>query len=185
MNFTSFGNQLVELYSENMTEYEEDDSFSLGYILKDLDEFILFMSVSEAGTLDSIQLRRKIYISEVITESEYIDMQSFFVDYSKKNKVFDPFSLGNAIELDGNLTIDTIFNKTLKMNKTISIVTSDSEEILTGRIILLDINKLVISLLNYETIELDSKETVSLNNIICIDIINTENFLYDKFMEHA
>lgn len=58
IDFSSFDKQLVELYSKNRTEYE-DESFSLGYILMELDSFIVFMSISEIGTLESIHLRSK------------------------------------------------------------------------------------------------------------------------------
>jgi hypothetical protein len=58
IDFSSFDKQLVELYSKYRTEYE-DESFSLGYILMELDSFIVFMSISEIGTLESIHLRSK------------------------------------------------------------------------------------------------------------------------------
>ncbi len=54
----SYSNQLLELYSKDIDDYGSE-SFSLGYILQDLGSFILFMSISETGTLDSIQIRSK------------------------------------------------------------------------------------------------------------------------------
>jgi hypothetical protein len=182
IDFSSFDKQLVELYSKNMTEYE-DESFSLGYILMELDSFIVFMSISEIGTLESIQLRSKKFIKNIVSNTEYTKMYDFFVSYSKKMNAFDGFSLEESVALNENTTPKEILNTALKLNKTISIITSLDESILTGKIVLLDINRLVLSLLDYENIEIDKKQSVSLETIICIDLVSIENYLYDKYLE--
>ena len=72
----SYSNQLLELYSKDIDDYGSE-SFSLGYILQDLGSFILFMSISETGTLDSIQIRSKKYLVKIIDNSAYIRMYEF------------------------------------------------------------------------------------------------------------
>lgn len=182
IDFSSFDNHLVELYSKNITE-NEDESFSLGYILKDLDSFIVFMSISETGTFDSIQLRSKRNISKIVKDTEYTKMYDFFVSYSKNNKVFDDFSLENIVSVEDNKSIEDVLNNTLKLKRTVSIVTSKDESVLTGKIALLDTNQLVLTLLNYESMKMENKKSVSLDSVICIDVVSVENFLYDKYLE--
>lgn len=182
IDFLSFDKQLVELYSKNRTEYE-DESFSLGYILMELDSFIVFMSISEIGTLESIQLRSKKFIKNIVSNTEYTIMNDFLVNYSKKMNAFDGFSLEESVALTENTTPKEILNTALKRNKTISIITSIDESILTGKIVLLDRNRLVLSLLEYENIEIDHKQSVSLETILCIDVVSVENYLYDKYLE--
>ncbi|MFB8725893.1 hypothetical protein [Enterococcus casseliflavus] len=137
IDFSSFDKQLVELYSKNRTEYE-DESFSLEYILMALDSFIVFMSISEIGTLESIQLRSKKFITNIVSNTEYTKMYDFFVSYSKKMNAFDGFSLEESVALTESTTKE-ILNTALKRNQTISIITSIDESILTGKIVLLDI----------------------------------------------
>lgn len=181
IDFLSFNNHLIELYSRNFIE-NEDESFSLGYILMELDSFIVFMSISEIGTLESIQLRSKKFITNIVNNTEYTKMYDFFVSYSKKMNAFDGFSLEKSVALTENTTPKEILNTALKRNKTISIITSIDESILTGKIVLLDINRLVLSLLDYENIEIDHKQSVRLETILCIDVVSVENYLYDKYL---
>ncbi|MFP8917900.1 hypothetical protein ACLI5Y_13925 [Enterococcus innesii] len=110
-------------------------------------------------------------------------MYDFFVNYSKKMNAFDGFSLEESVALTENTTPKEILNTALKRNKTISIITSIDESILTGKIVLLDRNRLVLSLLDYENIEIDRKQSVSLETILCIDVVSVENYLYDKYLE--
>lgn len=68
---------------KSRTEYE-NESFSLGYILMALDSFIVFMSISEIGTLEGIQLRSKKIIKNIVSNTEYTKIYDFFVSCSKK-----------------------------------------------------------------------------------------------------
>lgn len=100
-----------------------------------------------------------------------------------KNERFWWFSLEESVALAENTTPKEILNTALKRNKTISIITSIDESILTGKIVLLDRNRWVLSLLDYENIEIDHKQSVSLETILCIDVVSVENYLYDKYLE--
>lgn len=60
-------------------------------------------------------------------------------------------------------------------------IVSNSDHLLTRKIVLLYNNKLVISLLNYENMTLEQKETIHLEGIICIDFICIDNYLYDAY----
>lgn len=178
MDIFAFKDSLIELYSNEHAE----DSFSLGYILKDLGNFFLFMSISEVGTLDSIQIRNKSFIGEMIENTEYTKMLAFFVDYSKTHHLFDAYSLEKFLPEKEELTVSDLLNQSLTNGQTISVVTSNDEQILTGKVCLLHDNKLVISLLNYENITLEKKQTIQLNDIIGIDLVNVENYLYDTYI---
>jgi len=101
----------------------------------------------------------------------------------QKNEIFDGFSLKSSINLEEIETIENILSSSLMLKRTVSIITSEDGSILTGKIVLLDANNIVISLLNYESISIDNKESINLNSIICIDIVSVENFLYDKYIE--
>ena len=77
----------------------------------------------------------------------------------------------------------SILETVVTLNRTVSIITSTDENIITGKVIILDTNRMAISLLNYETNKISEKITVNLENIISIDLISIENLLYDKYLE--
>lgn len=182
IDFLSFENQLVELYTKDISEFEEAGSFSLGYIAKDLEEFILFLSISEYGILESIQIRRKDYIENIVSKSEYINMYNFFVKYARANNIFDPYSLLSS-RIINKSSLKSILDTVVTLNRTVSIITSTDENIITGKVIILDTNRMAISLLNHEMSRMSEKITVNLDNVICIDLVSVENLLYDKYLD--
>ncbi|GAB7307805.1 MULTISPECIES: hypothetical protein [Enterococcus] len=178
----SYSNQLLELYSKDIDDYGSE-SFSLGYILQDLGSFILFMSISETGTLDSIQIRSKKYLVKIIDNSAYIRMYEFFVSYNKINKSFDNYDLGSIINLEKIKTIDDLLTNNLVLKKSVTVIHSNDESVFTGKINLLDSKKLVLSIIDYESITKTNKKTINIDDLICIDIVSVENFLLDKYIE--
>jgi len=105
----------------------------------ELDSFIVFMSISEIGTLESMQLRSKKFIKNIVSNTEYTKKYDFFVNYSKQMNAFDGFSLEESVALTENITPKEILNTALKRSQTISIITSIDESILTGKLVLLDL----------------------------------------------
>lgn len=178
----SYNNQLFELYTKDIYEYESE-SFSLGYILKDLGSFFLFKSIGESGTLDSIQVRSKKYLDKIIDDSAYIKMYEFFISYNQINKSFDNYDLGSIINLDKIETINDLLTNNLILKKTVSVISSIDDEVLTGKINLLDSKKIVLSTIDYENITMSNKKSINLNDLVCIDIASVENFLLDKYLE--
>ncbi len=182
IDITSYKNKLVELHLVSNDESEEE-IFSLGYIIKDLQGFFLFLSVSETGTLESIQLRNKEYIAEIEENSDYLKSYEFFISYTKEKNIFDSFDLSSMIELEKIGTVNEALISPLQLKRTVSVITSKEDSILTGRILLLGFNNIVLSLLDYENMKLNEKESIMFEEIICIDLVNAENFLYDRYLE--
>lgn len=79
--------------------------------------------------------------------------------------------------------LKSILETVVTLNRTVSIITSTAENIITGKVIILDTNRMAISLSSYETNKISEKITVNLENIISPDLISIENLLYDKYLE--
>lgn len=172
---------LIELYSTKDSEDYLTDVFALGYVLKEFNNFILFMSINEIGMLESIQIRNKEHVLKMVGQTEYTNMFSFFIEHSKSYHVFDPYSLEKALELKDDTSVSDLLNQSLKLGQTISIITAIEDKLLVGKIVLLHTDKLVLSLVNYENMKLKKKQTIHLDDVICIDLFSIENHLYDTF----
>lgn len=181
-DFSLYDNQLVEVYSKCFAQ-SESSFFSLGYIMKDLDEFFLFESISEFGTIEGIQIRRKEYISHIETDTSYTKMYDYFISYNRDNKKFDNFDLELLYVLYEELPFEKILNNCMNYKAMISIMTVE-EELLTGRIVLLDGKLLILALIDFECIDTSRKKSINLIDIVCIDILSIENFLLTNYLSY-
>lgn len=182
INFSSYGNQLLEIYSKNSYQYESE-SFSLRYIMKALDEFFIFMSISEYGTVESIQIRNKKFVSQIKTNTSYTQIYDYFISYNRNRKTFDVFDLESIYVLCAGVSFEKILSNCMNLKGLASIMAAE-ENLLTGRIVLFDKNILVLSLLNFENVDTYRKKSLNLNDIVSIDIINIENILLSKYLKY-
>lgn len=162
---------LVEVYS-----VFNDEGFTLGYILKEMGEYILFETISLSGALDKYELRKKDNIEEIVSNSSYIDMYKYYIKYNRNLNIFDVYGLTeNRFEFE---TLDDLIMYCLKSNKNITLVTSSEDYILTGKLVLAGKDSITM-LLN------DSKEpskiTIHKEDIVVFEFLSVENYLFSKF----
>lgn len=181
MNFKFEPTTLIELYTDILEENTENLKFSLGYVVKVLDNSILFVSISEIGTLDSIQLRNKNYISSIESNTEYTEMFEFYINFSKHNNLFDPFLLEKKLKFDQVITSKKVLESLFNEGNIVSIITTNLDYIIVGRIICLHEKIMTISLSRYQQNSEVSEIKIELDSIICIDLVSVENFIYSKY----
>lgn len=167
---------LIELYNKDNSE-----SFSLGYIIKKFDDYILFLAINEYGALEGYQLWHKKYIAKIIKDSEYIDMYTYFIEYNKKVGIFDVYSL-NELLVDFN-SFNDLLSDCFYKKVNISIISNSSEQIILGKIISMNQENILMrdKHLGYK-IE-DQEITISKENILVVEFIGIENFLLTKYEE--
>lgn len=164
---------LVELYTSDTAE----DTFSLGYILKEFDDYILFKGISEYGTFLNYQLRKKDIIKKIVSQSEYIDAFNFYISYNKKIDGYDIYDLENKLwEIN---SFYELLEDCYKNN--ISIISEDEEFIITGEVIFIDKEKIIILDKDIHDFFNPIEIEIKLKTITGIDIINIENHLLGEY----
>lgn len=178
INFDFPSTQLVEIHVH--TEQDEE-FFSIGYIIKNDPDYLLFQSVSEQGILDNIQYRKKESISEIETETDYLKMYEQFISYTKANHIFDCFKLETIGNQFIKFNFEEMLDFCLKENKIISLVSDLSDDLLIGKIILADTKKIVFAEIDFEEMNYFEKHTITKESIHYLELISAENILYTQY----
>ena len=109
------------------------------------------------------------------------------IEYDEKNpnekEDYGEDIIIGAINLEKIKTIDDLLTNNLVLKKSVTVIHSNDESVFTGKINLLDSKKLVLSIIDYESITKTNKKTINIDDLICIDIVSVENFLLDKYIE--
>lgn len=173
-------NGLIELYMETVDE--DNDSFSLGYVLYESNDYILFLSINENSMVESVQLRIKKYVSDIQSNTDYLKMFLQYISYVKKKGIFDPFRLINEYEQLPNKSLEGVLDYFLEKERIISVVTAGNEEIITGKIILLEDHSIVLTKFDFNSTSYNEKVVILKSEIICVDLFSSENLLLQQYL---
>lgn len=172
--------ELVELYSEVM---DNEESFSLGYIIENNKDYLIFLALNEYGMVESYQLRFHEYITGIETDSGYIDLYERLIEVNDENNSFDPYDLQSKYEAEfEGLDLNDILY--LDTDHLYTFVLEDEEEVVTGYIAELhqegDIEIDAVdwnNLTEQRMIDFDREE------IVLLEFLSNENYLLGEVFE--
>lgn len=175
MKYNYTEEDLLELHFFDTNE----DSFSLGYIIKEFDDSILIESISEYGTLLGYQIRMKNIIKKIIWKSDYIDIFNFHISYNKKLNAFDNYKLGEELwEFNG---FQDGLMDCYNMGLNISIISEDLEYVAMGKIISIDDENIILLDKDINNLEEHFENTIAIESITGIEILSIENHLLTEY----
>lgn len=174
---------LLKVYSVD----GESDEFLLGYMVNDIDSYYIFESIDEYGGLDGYILYKKDSILKIERDNDYTAVFNFYISYLKKRKAFDVLNLSAVYEKVPKNSIDSILQYCYKNDLVITISQTKSEICPTGKIISLNEKEVSLDRKRYRNdfgIEQETEDApISISDIITIDIVTKETYLYQKYLE--
>ena len=174
---------LLKVYSVD----GESDEFLLGYMVNDIDSYYIFESIDEYGGLDGYILYKKDAILKIERDNDYTAVFDFYINYLKERKAFDVLNLSAVYEKVPKNSIDSILQYCYKSNLVITISQAESEICPTGKIISLNEKEVSLDRKRYRNdfgIEQEAEDApISISDIITIDIVTKETYLYQKYLE--
>lgn len=163
--------ELVEIYTNGLEE-----TFSVGYVLEENENFIIFKSIDEKGVLDSYQLRNKEYIVETCNHSKYFELIDNYILQSKEHGMFNPFNIENTFHLSSDL------QDLITLNSMITIVMQDSIELIIGRVTEVQENIIKVKVLDFNSLEFTDVDQIYISDIVAIDLVSVENKLLENYL---
>lgn len=180
MQLKEYSNKLIELYTEDLMD-EDFVSFSLGKILGESEKEYLFLSISEYGFIESLQLKRKIYLAEIEDDTEYLDYHHLNIEFNKNLGAYDPYGIENLIDDFMNLSLTKTLEKIMNKKDIITLILANDDDY-TGKIQMLEDNFLALSKVDY-TNEKDNKtKIIKLDDIIYLDLASVNNILLKNYL---
>ncbi|MGF3142372.1 hypothetical protein ACQV2S_06875 [Facklamia sp. P13064] len=169
-------NQLVEIYSEFSNKNEE--YFSLGYLIAIEDDFSTLISINEYGMIESFQYRKNAFISNNVSSTCYLKNFKKIIDYNKSINLYDPYSLTKDYEqqFQGKDPI----NEPILVNKQVSIITTENDFILQGRIIEKTKESFVLSSSTIDDLTENQLYEIKHEDIVLIDLLSIDNKLIEQ-----
>lgn len=176
--------RLGEWYSKTRGGYELD-SFSLGYFLRDIGDFVEVLTIDLNGALDTVSAFLKSDILEVRFDTEYTKMFDYYISQNKLNNLYDPYDLlSQWSEFDAD-SMNKILLKCFQKEKVISVCLVDDDYIEHGKIVLLTEHVMTLNDSEYLSglnEEQNPNTTVRINNIMGIDFLSKSNFMYEQYL---
>ncbi|CAI2661871.1 hypothetical protein AKUA2003_13800 [Apilactobacillus kunkeei] len=180
-------NDILEIYSKSRDNFEFED-FILGTIVSEKGSYLLFETIDDAGLLDSYTLLLKSDISKISSNTDYTKVFAHYVDSNKKNDIYDPFKLKEAIKRIADKSLDDIIKTFLNNGKVLSLCTTVDEEFHKGNIIAYDNNHIVLDEKRYQQTfgsEVQAKNNlIKLDTITSFDLESKENKLYEEYLSN-
>ncbi|WEV38748.1 hypothetical protein OZX58_00305 [Lactobacillus sp. ESL0680] len=175
-------NNLVSVY-QNI----EDNDFLLGYLIDDLNQYYIFKSIDEYGCLDSYVLYKKDNIAKIIQDNNYTSTFDFFINYQNSQNNFDRLHLERIYKNIPKSNINSILNYCCEQKSIITLTTTTDDYVHTGKLININKKELLLAEQEYYedfgiTDELD-KSPILIDDILTLDILNKENFLYEQYLK--
>lgn len=185
LNLAQYTDQLIELYSNDISD--NLDSFSLGMIREISADYFIFESVSESGTFDALQIRVKQCVAKIETQSAYIDLYQFMININEKANLYDPYKLLTHSPNYGNYLdpLASVLNIAKHEDKLISCVTTDEQDLITGKVIDLSDMSVTMLLFNFETNTLEEQITIPLSNVIQVYAISEQNYFLEAYLDNS
>jgi len=175
-------NILLEVYGKS----RDNNSFLLGYMVADIEYCYIFQSIDEYGFIDGYILYQKNEIEKIEYNENYINTMNFNIHYLKERNWFDQLNLKKIYE---QVSKDSIFSvlKYCRDNQFYVTLTQTRDDYVeTGKIISVNSQKIVVDEKTYCKdfgITDDIRNTpIYIENILTLEIINKENFLYEQYL---
>lgn len=176
--------RLGEWYSKTRDGYDLD-SFSLGYFLRDIGDFVEVLTIDLNGSLDTVSAFLKADILEVRFETEYTQMLDYYIEQNKLNHLYDPYDLliqWEALDAD---SMSQILLKCFQKEKVISVGPIDDDYIEHGKIVLLTEHVMTLNDSEYLSglnEEQNPNKTMRINNIMEINFLSKNNYMYEQYL---
>ncbi|WEV41198.1 hypothetical protein [Lactobacillus sp. ESL0681] len=175
-------NTLLEVYSKS----DGTEDFLLGYLVDEFEDYYIFQAIDTDGCLDSYVLYNKQDIKEITTDNDYTKAFQYYVNYQKQNNSFDNLKLQNIYDVVPKTSILEILEYCCKNGLVITVYQAEDDYYEKGKALSVDDEILMIDQESYNIdfgIEDKSKNTpIKIKNIMSIDIISKENFLYGQYL---
>lgn len=180
MELKEYYKQYIEIYTEDLID-DDFVSFSIGKILGETEEEYIFLSYNDQGLADRLELRPKSYISEIETESDYMDFLKSHMAYNEKLIGTDPYGLEEKAQAYQGLTFMKSLEKLMNQKDLTTLVCIKEKEY-TGRIQMLDEKNLVLNQKDYIPAINNQKILIKPDEIILIELASIDNILLESYL---
>lgn len=173
---------LLEIYSKDNL-----DSFALGYMVANLEQYYIFKTIDEYGYIDGYTAYKKSYIKNIKCKTSYTNIYCDYIKLLKKRNVFDNLNLEKMYCKIPNATINDILKFCYSNGLFLVIRQVDNEYYEKGKIVSLTSQNLVLDEEAYYKdfgIEKDIiNDEINIYNLLTIDIITKETYLYQEHLK--
>lgn len=175
--------ELVKIYGKSQDSY----IFAVGYMIADLGQYYIFEVVDDVGSLDSYVLYKKTEIEKLVCNDSHTRMFDFYIDYLKKQDEYDRLNLQKVYNDIPHNDIITLLDYCCNYGFYVTIAESEDEYEETVKIISVDTQKVLIDQTEYckdhNLMDEVRSEPIKIDDILTLDIINKENFLYEQYLK--
>ena len=175
--------ELVKIYGKSQDSY----IFAVGYMIADLGQYYIFEVVDDVGSLDSYVLYKKTEIEKLVCNDSHTRMFDFYIDYLKKQDEYDRLNLQKVYNGIPHNDIITLLNYCCNYGFYVTIAESEDEYEETVKIISVDTQKVLIDQTEYckdhNLMDEVRFEPIKIADILTLDIISKENFLYEQYLK--
>jgi len=175
--------ELVKIYGKSQDSY----IFAVGYMIADLGQYYIFEVVDDVGSLDSYVLYKKTEIEKLVCNDSHTRMFDFYIDYLKKQDEYDRLNLQKVYNDIPHNDIITLLDYCCNYGFYVTIAESEDEYEETVKIISVDTQKVLIDQTEYckdhNLMDEVRSEPIKIDDILTLDIISKENFLYEQYLK--
>lgn len=175
--------ELVKIYGKSQDSY----IFAVGYMIADLGQYYIFEVVDDVGSLDSYVLYKKTEIEKLVCNDSHTRMFDFYIDYLKKQDEYDRLNLQRVYNDIPHNDIITLLDYCCNYGFYVTIAESEDEYEETVKIISVDTQKVLIDQTEYckdhNLMDEVRSEPIKIDDILTLDIISKENFLYEQYLK--
>lgn len=175
--------ELVKIYGESQDSY----IFAVGYMIADIGQYYIFEVVDDVGSLDSYVLYKKTEIEKLVCNDSHTRMFDFYIDYLKKQDEYDRLNLQKVYNDIPHNDIITLLDYCCNYGFYVTIAESENEYEETVKIISVDTQKVLIDQTEYckdhNLMDEVRSEPIKIDDILTLDIISKENFLYEQYLK--
>lgn len=166
------------------------NTFSLGYMIANIDKYYIFRTIDETGYLDGYELYQKDSINKIKKDTNYCKMFAFYINCLKEKDCFDNLGLKAAYDKMPKDSINGILQYCFDHGMVITITQVDGEYFETGKVISVTNQEIVLDQRTY-TEDLEESENlakvrnkaIKIDNILSIKMITKETYLYQQYLE--
>lgn len=164
-------NCIAEIYTHS------EESFCVGSVYLQNKDCALFRNVDEQGKVTAYYAMKKSIITSVEYDTEYLNKLEKYMEYGTKNTYGLWFSLTEFKFDDEQPLFPQILQYAYKNNKIITIAASTMEELVTGYIRALSVDRMEMECVDIETAKLDDCIVMSIDEISFIEFDSVDNCL--------
>ncbi|BDR60346.1 hypothetical protein [Lactobacillus xylocopicola] len=174
---------LLEVYGRS----RDSNSFLLGYMVIDIDQYYIFKSIDEYGLIDGYVLYLKNEIEKIECDDKYIKTIGFNIDYLKKRNLFDQLNLKHIYDQIPKDSIISILEYCRDNHFYVTLTQTKDDYVETGEIISVDSQKIAVDEKTYckdfEIADEIRNTPIYIKDILTLEIVNKENFLYKQYLK--